>query len=138
MPSEEDFKRFPNSEHSIVVIHDLQSPPLNKIFIANVFSRESHHRNISVILQNLFYQSKYCRDISLNTHYFILFKNPRDIQHIKLLGQQIGIEKKLLDVYLDATETAFGYLLIDLSPGSNDTYMLRTQIFPDEHTVIYK
>ena len=41
-------------------------------------------------------------------------------------------------MYSDATETPFGYLLIDLSPGIDDTYMLRTQIFPDEHTVIYK
>ena len=44
----------------------------------------------------------------------------------------------LLDVYLDATETPFGYLLIDLSPGNNDTYMLRTRLFPDEDTIIYK
>ena len=140
MPSKEHFKQFPNSEHSIVVIHDLQIPALNNIFIANLFSRESHHRNISVmlILQNLFYQGKYCRDISLNTHYFILFKNPRDTQQIKLLGRKIGIQKKLLDVYLDATETPFGYLLIDLSPGINDIYMLKTRIFPDEDTIIYK
>ena len=57
LPSEEDFKRFPNSEHSILVIDDLKIPALNNIFIANLFSRELHHRNISVmlILQNLFH-----------------------------------------------------------------------------------
>ena len=87
-------------------------------------------------MQNLFHQGKYCRDISLNTHYFILFKNPRDIQQIKLLGRQLG--KKLLNVYLDATEDPFGYLLIDLSPGKKDSYMLRSRIFPAEHMIIYK
>ena len=91
-----------------------------------------------LILQNLFHQGKYCRDISLNTHYFISFKNPRDTQQIKLLGRQIGIQKKLSDVYLDATETPFGYLLIDLSPVINDIYMLKTRNFPDEDTIIYK
>ena len=48
------------------------------------------------------------------------------------------MQKKLLDVYLDATEHPFGYLLIDLSPGNKDSYMLRSHIFPTEHTIIYK
>ena len=140
LPSEEDLNQFPKSEHSLVVIDDLQIPALNNIFIANLFGRESHHRNVSVILilQNLFHQGKYCRDISLNTHYFILFKNPRDTQQIRLLGRQLGIQKKLVSAYMDATETPFGYLLIDLSPGSNDSYMLKSRIFPDEDTVVYK
>ena len=60
------------------------------------------------------------------------------MQQIKLLGRQLGIQKKLLDIYTDATETPFGYLRIDLLPGSNDTYMLKTRIFPDEDTVVYK
>ena len=66
------------------MIDDMQASALNNICIANLFSRESHHRNISVILilQNLFHQGKYCRDISLNTHYFFLFKNPRDIHKL--------------------------------------------------------
>ena len=140
LPSEEDFKQNYTSEHSIVVIDDLQISALSSIFIANLFSRESHHRNISVvlILQNLFHQGKYCRDISLNSHYFILFKNPRDTQQIKLLGRQIGMPKKLLHVYLDASKEPFGYLLIDLSPGNNDSYMLRGHVFPDEHMFVDK
>ena len=140
LPTEQDFKSYPNDDQCIVVIDDLQVSALNNIFIANLFSRESHHRNISVILilQNLFHQGKYCQDISLNAHYFILFKNPRDIQQINLLGRQLGMSKKLLEVYLDATLEPFGYLLIDLSPGNSDSYMLRSHIFPDEHTIIYK
>ena len=140
LPSEEDFKSNNTSDQSIVIIDDLQISASSNIFIANLFSREPHHRNISVvlILQNLFHQGKYCRDISLNTHYFILFKNPRDTQQIKLLGRQLGMPKKLLDVYLDATKEPFGYLLINLSPGNIDSYMLRGCIFPGEDLVIYK
>ena len=48
------------------------------------------------------------------------------------------MQEKLLDVYLDATEDPFGYLLIDLSPGNKVSYMLRSRIFPAEHTIIYK
>ena len=64
------FQVVSNSDHYVIVIYDLQSTALNNIFIANRFSRESHHRKISIILilQNLVHQGKYCRDISLNTH----------------------------------------------------------------------
>ena len=43
-----------------------------------------------LILQNLFHQGKYNRDISLNSHYFILFKNPKDVGQIKVLGRPLG------------------------------------------------
>ena len=45
--------------------------------ILNIFTRGSHHRNLSIIyiVQNLFYQGKDSRSISLNSHYLILFKN---------------------------------------------------------------
>ena len=120
--------------------HDLQFSALNNAFIANLFSREAHHRNISVflILQNLFHQGKYCRDISLNTHYFILFKNPRDVHQIRHLGSQLGICKKLLEAYRDATASPFSYLLIDLAPASDSSYMLRSNIFPKELAIVYK
>ena len=118
----------------------MQITALNDSFIANLFSLESHHRNLSVflLLQNLFHQGKYARDISLNSHYFILFKNPRDCQQIRYLGTQLGIKKKLRDAYEDATLLPFSYLLIDLSPRSDSTYMLRSHIFPFEDMVVYK
>ena len=43
-------------------------------------SSGSHHRNLSVIytVQNLFHQGKGNRSKSLNSHYLVLYKNPRD------------------------------------------------------------
>ena len=48
--------------------------------IVNLFTRDSHHHNLSVIyiVQNLFHQGKGSRSISLNSYYLVLFKNPRD------------------------------------------------------------
>lgn len=45
-----------------------------------IFTKDSHHRNISVIFvtQNIFSQEKNCRTISLNSQYIILTNNPRD------------------------------------------------------------
>ena len=53
--------------------------------IVNLFTRGSHHRNLSVIyiVQNLFHQGKGSRSISLDSHYLVLFKNPRDNANCK-------------------------------------------------------
>ena len=129
-----------NGDHNLVIIDDMQITALNDPFIAILLCRESHHKNQSVflILQNLFHQGKYARDISLNSHYIILFRNPRDCQQIRYLGTQLGIRKKLISAYEDATSLPFSYLSIDLSPKSESTYMLRSHIFPFEDTIIYK
>ena len=77
------------------------------------------------MLQNLFHQGKYARDISLNTHYFILFRNPRDKNQIKILGNQLGIKEKLEKAYNMATERPYSYLMVDLSPQSDSQYVKR-------------
>ena len=50
----------------------------------------------------------------------------------------MGIGKKLTEAYLDATAEPFSYLLIDLSPLSDSSYMLRSNILPDEYVTVYK
>ena len=59
--------------------------------IVNPFTRCSHHRNVSVIyiVQNLFHQGKGSRSINLNSHYLVLFKNPRDKLQILTLVKQM-------------------------------------------------
>ena len=139
LPTEERINSLTNGDHSLIIIDDMQITALHDPFIANLFCRESHHKNLSLflLLQNLFHQGKYARDISLNSHYFILFKNPRDCQQIRYLGTQLVIRKKLRSAYEDATLLPFTYLLIDLSPKSDSTYMLRSHIFLSEDTVIH-
>ena len=87
--------------------------------IVNLFTRSGfHQRNLSVIyiLQNLFHQGKGSRTISLNSHYLVLFKNPRDKLQILTLAKQMspGQTGFFLDQYEEAVKTPFGYLLIDL------------------------
>ena len=42
--------------------------------VANLFTKGSHDRRA----QNLFSKNKFAKTISLNAHYMVLFKNPRD------------------------------------------------------------
>ena len=61
--------------------------------IVNLFTRGSHHRNLSVIyiVQNVFHQGKGSRSISLNSHYLVLFKNPRDKLQVLTLAKNTCI-----------------------------------------------
>ena len=74
------------------------------------------HRGIDVIYvkHNLFQQSRWSRTIDLNTSHIILFKSPRDVQQLDLLGRQLNVSKFLRDCYELATRDSFGHLLIDL------------------------
>jgi len=60
-----------NCEPSLVILDDLLTDVYSKQ-VCELFTRGSHHRNISVILitQNLFHQGRFCRDISLNAQLY--------------------------------------------------------------------
>ena len=139
LPTQEFIDNTSSNQPILVVIDDQQQIALNSELIANLFTKYSHHKNITVllVLQNLFHQGKFARDISLNTHYFVLFKNQRDINQVKILGNQLGLSNHLFKSYIEATKNPFSYLLIDLAPGSNNEFMLRSNIFPNEDPTIY-
>jgi len=78
---------FDGSESTLLILDDLMSET-NEL-VANVFTKISHHRNVSVVYltQNLFDKNKYARTISLNAHYLVLFKNPRDATQFATLAK---------------------------------------------------
>ena len=139
LPTQTFIDDMTSDSHNLLILDDLQHTALNSNLIADIFTKYSHHKNLTtiLILQNLFHQGKYARDISLNTHYFVLFKNQRDINQISILGNQLGIRKHLKQSYIEATKNSYSYLLLDLAPGSNSDYMTRSNIFPGEDPTIY-
>ena len=76
-------------------------------------------------MQNFF--DKRLRTITLNTHYVVFFKNPRDTSQIQHLGRQMG-SKILAHAYKDATSEPYGYLLVDLKQDTPEEIRLRTGI----------
>ena len=77
--------------------------------------------------------------MSLNAHYLVLFKNPRDVTQIATLARQmyVGRSKFLVEVFNKATTKPFGYLLIDLKADTPQDIRVRTNIFPDERNYVY-
>ena len=86
------------------------------------------------IVQNLFHQGKGSRSISLNSHYLVLFKNPRDKLQILILAKQMypGQIDFFLNQHEEAVKRPFGYLLIDLKTTTQDNCRLRTNVLPSE------
>ena len=121
-------------ENSLIIIDDQMAE--TGVAISNLFTKGSHHNRLSVIyiVQNLFGKNKYMRTISLNSHYLILFKNPRDATQSTHLGKQMypGKLDYFMSAYKDATSAAHSYLLCDLRQDTPDHLRLRTQIFPDD------
>ena len=109
--------------------------------VTRLFTKGSHHRNISVIyiVQNLFDKNKEHRTISLNAHYLVLFKNPRDGSQIDHLAKQVypGKAKYVRDAFNKATRDPYGYLLVDLKQTTPDLFRLRGKIFPEENREVY-
>lgn len=128
-----DYSTFDASKTRICIIDDLMSETKGNI-VSDLFSKVSHHSNTTVlyIVQNLFPKSKEQRDISLNTKYFIIFKNPRDNKQVGMLGAQMGKHDLIKHAYEHATSKPHGYLMIDVTQGANDKLRVRSNIFPDD------
>lgn len=134
---QEGLSRFSEVElqpNSLIVLDDLMSDVANSNEVAELFTRGMHHRKLSVLLlvQNVFYRGNKAREISLNCHYVVLFKNPRDNSQINQLARQIFPNKQvfLREAFIQATERPHGYLLIDLTQHTPDELRVMTNIFP--------
>jgi len=130
---------FDGREPSLIVVDDHMFNISQEV--ADIFTKISHHRNISILhfTQNLFDKNKYARTISLNAHYLVLFKNPRDASQFATLARQMcpSSWKFAIEAYEDATSAPYGYLLIDLKPEQDEQCRLRTNVFPGETEFVY-
>lgn len=130
---------FDGVEPTLLVIDDLMQETDARV--ANIFTKVSHHRNVSVIYltQNIFDKNKFARTISLNSHYLVLFKNPRDAGQFANLARQMypNGSKFAVESFRDATDPPFGYLFVDLKPEQGEQFRLRTGIFPGDTHYVY-
>ena len=133
LPASEDY--VGDNRPKLVIIDDLMREGSNST-IVDLFTKGSHHKNLSVIFitQNLFHQGPGQRTITLNASYIVIFKNPRDRSQISHMGRQVYPEnsKFLQEAYFDATSQPHGYLLLDLKQDTPEFCRVRTNIFPDD------
>ena len=117
----------------IIVLDDLITESKISREVTNMFTKAAHHKPcfIIFIMQNLFPSGKEARTRSLNTHYYCIFKNPRDKSQIEFLARQIAPRnsKGILQIFEAATEKAHSYLFIDFTQECPDEFRYRTNLF---------
>lgn len=134
LPSAQDVSSrcgpFSKTGGSLVVIDDFMQEITSDI--SEIFTVLSHHLNLTVLLltQNLFPRSKFARDISLNSTYIVVFKNPRDVSQITSLAKQLapGRSRNILIAFREATSSPYSYLLFDNHQKTPDNLRIRSDV----------
>ena len=81
---------FEGRGSDILVLDDLMEEGGNDKRVLDLFTKDSHHRNVTVLYltQDLFPPGKFAKTINRNAHYVIAFKNPRDRTGMRNLALQ--------------------------------------------------
>ena len=143
LPSLEDITEMIDGSHNMIILDDMVTKLQKSEEILDMFTLGSHHHQISIIYltQNIFYQGRHGRTIALNTQYLVLFKNPRDSSQITYIARQIfpKSSQALTEAYRDSTESVnYGYLFIDLTQQCREDLRMRSNVTPDQYTVVYR
>ena len=106
------------------------------------FQVYSRHFNTSIyfLQQTLYHKNPIFRSISLNTVYFIIYKNVRDKMQFRTFSNQVtGANTKWLHQLFDSlTERPYGYLFIDLTQECPEYLRFRSHVLEAEgFTCVY-
>lgn len=121
--------------NSALVIFDDMMNSVNLKEVAKLFTVHGRHMDLSLVFisQRLFNNNEYFRQISQNSDYMCVFKNPRNSMEIRNLAMQITPHSlELLDIYKRATEKPYSYLLINLTQDCSPQTKYTSEIFENE------
>lgn len=131
--------------YDVIVIDDLfEEVNRDAVTFNQLFTKIARHRQVTVLFltQNMFHQGGKHRTRNLNTHYLVLFKNPRDRTVIDFVARQAYPHKRkdLMEIFHDVTKNKpHGYLFIDFTQECPDSLRIRTDILNRRHgPLIYK
>ena len=138
-----DIEEFNSQLNNLLILDDLMKECGKDNSIYDIFTVDSHHKNISVffLTQNLFPKEKNSRTISLNCNYIIILNNPRDRAQIYHLARQMFPENSqfLLECFNDAVENReYGYLFLDFTQTTPRSFRVQTGILPNEIRIVYQ
>lgn len=122
------------------VMNSLDNAETNRM-LTSWYTQKAHHRGVTVftLLQNAYHKGT--RELNLNSHYMVLFRQPRDLSSVSILARQICPTeiKFLIEAFQKATENKeHGYLFIDLDPrNAKFKLFLRSSIWPSESCLVF-
>ena len=127
--------------NDLIVLDDLLHESESSSSVTSTFTRVAHNKPCFVIFitQNLYPRGKEARTRSLNVHYFVLMKNPRDKAQINVLAHQMlpRHSKAFVEMYEDATQAPHSYLFVDLTQECPEEHRFRAKLF-EPPMILYK
>lgn len=113
---------LPNDGTNYLLVFDDSCEEISRSKSFEKIATAGRHKKLNVIYikHNLFHKSPLGRDIELQNTHIVLFKSPRDVNQVRVLGRQLGLGRDLENWYKRATKEPYGHLLIDLSPKTVD------------------
>ena len=131
----------PLDRHKLVILDDLMEEICSNKSYSTLFTRTSHHRNVSIIYLTQSFFEKAQKILTRNCQYICFTKNPREVSQVHCFGRQLtrnGKQNKALEeCYQNVLNESYGHVFIDLHMCQNDLYRIRDSIFP-EKCVIFK
>jgi GTPase SAR1 family protein len=123
---------------SALVIFDdmINSSNLNQV--AQLFTVHGRHLNLCLafLSQRLFNNNEYFRQISQNSDYFCVFKNPRNFLEIRSLAMQITPSRlELQQIFKKATNKPYSYIFINLTQECIPQLKFISDIFNQDHVI---
>ena len=133
LPNDELVETLADSQHhDLIIIDDLARESSSCQTVENLYVRQSHHYNISVMLltQNLFHSGRGRITQSCNTQYYFLMRNPASLQQIATFARQRypGHSAHFMTMYTNVTR----------HPRSDVLYSIRTGLFPGDDIIVFQ
>lgn len=121
-----------------LVIFDDMLNSTNLKAVAQLFTVFGRHLNLCLafLTQRLFNNNDFFRQISQNSDYIGVFKNPRNSREIRTLASQITPKTlELLNIYQKATRDPYSYVLINLTQEGLPQLKYISNVFSKKHVV---
>lgn len=119
------------SSSALVIFDDMMNSQ-NLKTVAQLFTVHGRHLDLSLafLSQRLFKNDEFFRQISQNSDYMIIFKNPRNTREIRTLAGQITSRSlELVNIYHHATRYPYSYLFINLTQEVIPQLQYLTKLF---------
>ena len=132
---EELYESFSPSDVNLLVVDDQMSESKHQeTSFTNLFTKGSHHRNITVLFltQNIY--EKGHRTANLNAQYIVAFRNRRDSTQIEALARQMHPRKPcfVVDAFADAANRPHGYVVLDFTQNGLPELQVMTNVLSQQ------
>lgn len=128
------------STNSLIICDDCTQESANSDTIYKASLMGTHHQTQSLILvlHNIFTPGRKFKSVSVNSHYYFLFKSPLARDQVDILCRRVRPRgwRELADIYeREVVKEDNNYLLLDLHPATKKqftAFRVRNNILPDD------